>query len=238
MLRVGLTGGLGSGKSTVAAMLRSLGAAVIEADELGRALMEPGQSVYDAIVRTFGGVVLPDGRLNRPRLAKLAFEQGRLNDLNAIVHPAVIAAQQLWMADVFARDPDAVAIVESALIFEVERDARARGESEGVLANWRNRFDRILVLTAPDDVKVARYVARLAPTPEARAAAEHDARIRLARQIPDAEKAARADFVLANCGDLAALESQVRSIWRQLQSESRTRPTAAPARSNNSANPG
>ena len=93
MLRVGLTGGLGSGKSTVAAMLRELGAEVIEADELGRALMEPGQPVYAEIVRVFGPeVVGPDGRLNRARLAELAFQGGRLNELNAIVHPAVIAA--------------------------------------------------------------------------------------------------------------------------------------------------
>jgi dephospho-CoA kinase len=226
MLRVGLTGGLGSGKSTVAALLRACGAHVIEADELGRALMQPGQSVYAEIVRAFGPeVVLPDGRLNRPQLAKLAFEQGRLDDLNAIVHPAVIAAQQQWMDDLFARDPQAVAVVESALIFEVERDARARGEHEGgVLADWRHRFDHILLLIAPDEVKVSRYVARVATTPESRAAAERDARLRLARQMPDAEKAARADFVLENTGDLATLEARVHDIWQRLQAESRGRP--------------
>src|SRR5450631_4395760 len=101
MLKVGLTGGLGSGKSTVAATLRELGAHVIEADELGRALMEPGQAVYSEIVLAFGPqVVGPDGRLNRPRLAELAFHEGRLQDLNALVHPAVIAAQQRWMDEV------------------------------------------------------------------------------------------------------------------------------------------
>src|SRR5580692_5427782 len=105
MLRVGLTGGLGSGKSTVAAALRERGAQVIEADELGRALMEPGQAVYQQIVRTFGPeLVSADGRLDRPRLAKLAFKGGRLDELNSIVHPAVIAAQQQWMDGVFARD--------------------------------------------------------------------------------------------------------------------------------------
>src|SRR5947207_7477620 len=195
MLRVGLTGGLGSGKSTVAAALRELGAQVIEADELGRALMEPGQTVYEQIVCKFGPeVVAADGRLDRPRLAKLAFEEGRLDKLNAIVHPAVIAAQQRWMEAVFARDPAAVAVVESALIFEVERDARARGESEGMLASWRNRFDHIIVLIAPDEMKIARYAARIAEPGPAREASARDARIRLARQIPDAEKAARADF--------------------------------------------
>lgn len=238
MLRVGLTGGLGSGKSTVAALLRSLGAQVIEADELGRALMEPGQPVYAEIVRTFGPeVVLADGRLNRPRLAALAFNEGRLDELNAIVHPAVIAAQQRWMNDLFARDPQAVAVVESALIFEVERDARARGEDEGTLADWRRRFDRVIVLTAPDDVKVARYAARVATSPESRAAAERDARLRLARQIPDAEKTARADFVLVNTGDKAALEAQVRVLWGRLATESRTSAGPMPA-SNNSPTPG
>jgi len=172
-------------------------------------------------VRTFGpGVVGPDGRLNRPLLAKLAFEDGRLNELNAIVHPAVIAAQQRWMEQVFARDPAAVAVVESALIFEVERDARARGEHEGVLADWRNRFDHIIVLTAPDEVKVARYAARVADAGPAREAAERDARIRLARQIPDAEKAAHADFVIENTGDLAALRERVDAVWKRLEAES------------------
>ena len=224
MLRVGLTGGLGSGKSTVAARLRELGAQVIEADELGRALMEPGQAVYSDIVRAFGpDVVSPDRRLNRPLLAKLAFENGRLNELNAIVHPAVIAAQQRWMAEVFARDPAAVAVVESALIFEVERDARARGEHEGVLADWRNRFDHIIVLTAPDEVKVARYAARVADAGPARERAERDARIRLARQMPDAEKAAHADFVIENTGDLAALRERVDAVWKKLKTESNNR---------------
>jgi dephospho-CoA kinase len=226
MLRVGLTGGLGSGKSTVAAVLRQLGARVIEADELGRGLMEPGQAVYEEIVRVFGPeVVGPDGRLNRPRLAQLAFEGGRLQELNAIVHPAVIAEQQRWMDDVFARDPAAVAVVESALIFEVERDARARGESEGVLADWRNRFDHVIVVNAPDEVKVARYAARIAAPGPAREAAIRDARVRMARQVPDAEKAARADFVIENMGDLDALRAKVNSVWQRLKAGSNKQPS-------------
>jgi dephospho-CoA kinase len=161
MLRVGLTGSLGSGKSTVAAMLRALGAEVAEADELGRKLMEPGQAVFAQIVRVFGPEVIgSDGRLNRARLAELAFQGGRVNELNAIVHPAVIAAERRWTDEVFARNPAAVTVLESALIFEVERDARARGEQEGVLADWRRRMDRIVVVTAPDELKIARYAAR------------------------------------------------------------------------------
>lgn len=221
MLRVGLTGGLGSGKSTVADYLRELGAEVIEADELGRALMEPGRQVYAEIVNAFGPeVVSPDGRLNRARLAQLAFHGGRLNELNAIVHPAVIAAQQHWMEEVFARDPAAVAVVESALIFEVVRDARARGLQEGVLTHWRRRIDRIIVVTAPDEVKIARYVARISSEGAGREVAEADARMRLAHQIPDREKAARADYVLDNTGDIAQLHAQVVALWQRLKEES------------------
>jgi dephospho-CoA kinase len=216
MVRVGLTGGLGSGKSTVAAYLRELGAEVIEADELGRALMEPGQAVYDEIIAEFGPeVVAPGGRLDRPRLAELAFRGGRLDDLNAIVHPAVIAAQGDWMRQVFLSKPHAVAVVESALIFEVERDARLRGESEGVLAYWRRRFDRVIVVTASEETRIGRYVARLSPAGwDEKIAA--DAQARIARQLSDAVKVSRADFVLENTGDLANLRVQVDAVWRQL----------------------
>jgi dephospho-CoA kinase len=221
MLRVGLTGGLGSGKSTVAEILRELGAEVIEADELGRALMEPGQPVYAQIVRVFGPqVVNPDGWLNRAKLAVLAFQNGRVDELDAIVHPAVIAAQRRWMDEVFLRDPAAVAVVVSALIFEVERDARARGEQETVLAEWRRRIDRIVVVTAPDEAKIARYVARLSPSGVSREAAEADARARLAHQIPDAEKVARADYIIDNKMDIGDLRSQVKTLWQRLKAES------------------
>jgi len=251
MLRVGLTGGLGSGKSTVAGLLRERGAHVIEADEVGRRMMEPGQPVFNEIVRRFGpGVVRADGRLDRPRLAEMAFGEGRLEELNAIVHPAVIAAQQRWMEEIFARDPAAVAVVESALIFEVERDARARMAAQGeagagagddprslrrggrgdrghpvadVLADWRKRFDRVIVLTAPDEIKIARYVARICPDPAGRAAAEADARVRLARQMPDAEKAERADFVIENTGNLDELRVKVDAVWERLRAESEDR---------------
>ena len=235
MLRVGLTGGLGSGKSTVAAALRALGAEVIEADELGRALMEPGQPVFSSIVEHFGPeVVGPDGRLNRARLAEMAFEGGRLQELNGIVHPAVIAAERHWMEQVYARNPAAVAVVESALFFEVERDARARGEIETMLSNWMKHVDRIVVVTAPDELKIARFVARVCPTEVGREAgvpsdrssslgweaAEAAARSRLAHQIPDADKAARADYVLDNSGDKEALLAQVEELWPRLQADS------------------
>jgi dephospho-CoA kinase len=221
VLRVGLTGGLGSGKSTVSQFLRELGADVIESDELGRSLMEPGQPVYAEILRRFGSEVAePDGRLNRARLAQLAFEDGRVKELNAIVHPAVIEAQARWMEQVFARDPAAVAVVVSALIFEVERDARTSGDANNVFADLRRRIDRIAVVTAPDDAKIARYVARVSPAGANREAVEADARSRLAHQIPDAEKAARADYLIENTGDLASLRGQVEDLWQRLKAES------------------
>ncbi len=231
MLRVGLTGSLGSGKSTVASMLRAMGAEVIEADVLGRAMMQPGERVYDEIVRAFGPrVVAPDGELDRKRLAELAFAGGRLDELNAIVHPAVIAAQQQWMDDLFARDPAAVAVIESALIFEVARDAMRRGDRASVLADWRRRMDRVIVITAPDEVKIARYAARTAASPEQRAAAAADARRRLSHQIPDAEKAAQADFVLDNSGTIDQLRAQVAVVWERLKAENefRSNHSAAP----------
>lgn len=224
MLRVGLTGGLGSGKSTVAAMLRELGAKVVEADALGRTLMEPGQPVFAAIVERFGTEVTgPDGRLNRARLADLAFRHGRLQELNSIVHPPVIEAQARWMNEVFGRDPSAVAVIESALIFEVVRDAMARREKDSVLADWRRRIDRIIVVTAPDELKIQRYAARIQSTGGSGAgleAIEADARNRLAHQVPDAEKVAQADYVLDNSGDIESLRAQVQALWPRLRDES------------------
>jgi dephospho-CoA kinase len=221
MLRVGLTGGLGSGKSTVAQMLRELGAHVIESDELARALMEPGQAAYSEIAGIFGPeVVATDGRLNRARLAELAFKGGRVKELNAIIHPAVIEAQRKWMDEVFARDPAAVAVVVSALIFEVERDARAGGQAGAIYADLRKRIDRIVLVRAPDEEKIARFVARICPNGEGREKAEADARSRLAHQIPDSEKAPRADYVLENTVDIATLRVQVERLWAQLKAES------------------
>jgi dephospho-CoA kinase len=216
-------------------MLRELGAEVVEADELGRTLMEPGQPVFAAIVEQFGAeVVGPDGRLKRARLAELIFQQGRLQELNAIVHPAVIAAQQEWMERIFARNRSAVAVVESALIFEVERDARARRESEtvltgapgdrssslGSLADWHQRMDRVIVVTARDELKIARYAVRVRSSGVSLEAAEADARRRLAHQIPDAVKAANADFVIDNNEDAERLRAQVEALWPRLKIES------------------
>jgi len=113
VLRVGLTGGLGSGKSTAAQMFRAKGAYVLQADEIGRALMQPGQAVYAAIVERFGrGVVTFAETLDRTALAKIAFEDGRVEELNAIVHPATIARQAELIAEIGAKDKEARAGVQ------------------------------------------------------------------------------------------------------------------------------
>jgi dephospho-CoA kinase len=183
--------------------------------------MEPGHDVYRQIVARFGReVVNSDGHLNRARLADLAFRHGRLQELNAIVHPPVIEAQRRWMDEVFARDSRAIAVLESALIFEVVRDANARGEKDGILADLRRRIDRIIVVKAPDDLKIARYVARVAPNAADRSSIEADARNRLWHQVPDAEKVPQADYVLDNSGDIAALRAQVEALWPRLEAES------------------
>jgi len=214
MLRVGLTGGLGSGKSTAARLFAGHGARVLSADAIGRELMEPGQEVYAAIVAHFGaGVVMADGRLDRGALARIAFEDGRVEELNAIVHPATIRRQAELSEEIFSRDRSAVVIVESALILETKHGDDAGG--------WRRRFDRLILVTAPEEVKIARFVARGAGgdaiSAERREELEEEARRRLARQIPDEPKSPLCDYVLTNGGALKELEWQVDQLWPILQ---------------------
>jgi dephospho-CoA kinase len=208
VLRVGLTGGLGSGKSTVAAMLTALGAHVLSADEIAREQMQPGQPVFDAIARQFGPQVLrSDGSLDRPALASIAFNEGRLDELNAIVHPATLKRQEELAAEIFSRQPNAILIVESALIFETTHGN-----------GWRTRFDRMILVRATDQHKVERFVARtLAHTGSGNVARlEADARARLAKIIPDDRKAPLCDFVIQNDGTLDDLRQQVQHVWTRL----------------------
>jgi dephospho-CoA kinase len=197
-------------------------------------LMEPGQVVYHGIVAHFGdSVLLDDGRLDRSALARIAFAEGRVEDLNAIVHPAVIAWQAAWSREIFAKNPHAVVMVESALIFETNHTetsysetghsaAIRGGDSQGAGGTrWSRRFDRLILVTAPEEVKIARFVARsaagLALSAERRAELEADARRRLAQQIPDEQKSALCDYVLTNGGALTELEWQVDHLWPILQ---------------------
>ncbi len=213
MLRVGLTGDLGSGKSTVAAMLAARGAIILSSDEMGRAMMEPGQTVYAAIVATFGaGVVQPDGQLDRRELARLAFAEKRVEALNAIVHPAVIAEQASLIAEIAESKPDAIVVVESALIFSTKHAADGQP--------WHKRFDEVLIVTAPESVKIARFIERASAgkqlTAEERTTLETEARRRLLAQRSSTTHEDDG-IIIRNSGDKAALEVRVSDVWRALQ---------------------
>lgn len=218
MLRVGLTGGLGSGKSTVARMLAHHGAHILESDTIGRELMMDNHSgLRDALVATFGPQVLqPDGMLDRSVLARIAFSEGRVEELNAIVHPAVIARQAELIDAIAAEHPTAVIVVESALIFET-RHGGANG--------WRSRFDRIVLVTAPQAVRIERFVDRMAATPTgrevSREAHAQEACRRMSHQLSDEQKIALSDYVLSNNGTLADLQQQVDQLWPTLSEEAK-----------------
>jgi dephospho-CoA kinase len=212
LLRVGLTGGLGSGKSTVAAMLAARGAHVFYADEIGREMMRPGEPVYSAIVEHFGPeVVQASGELDRAALARIAFGQRRVEELNSIVHPAVIAKQAELAERVFERDVFAVVVVESALVFETKH-----GGPEG----WRSRFDSVVLVTASEETRMVRFVQRAgggSPSAEVRKELLAEARRRMSEQISEEEKIAASDFVLRNDGSPEDLEVQVDELWPVLR---------------------
>jgi dephospho-CoA kinase len=223
MLRVGLTGGMGSGKSTAARMFAAKGAHVLSADEIGRELMQPGKAVYAAIVERFGpGVVKTDEAgaevLDRAALGRMAFGDGRIEELEAIVHPATIAQQAGLIAEVAAREPDAVVVVESALIFET----KFGGEG-----GWQKRFDRIILVKAAEELRIARFVARAsggrALGQVERMELEAEARWRMANQRNPERNAADCDFVLTNDGSVQELQVQVDGLWPELQAAAKGR---------------
>ncbi|HTC78045.1 MAG TPA: dephospho-CoA kinase [Terriglobales bacterium] len=199
MLRVGLTGGLASGKSLVAELFERRGARVIHADEIAHQLMAPGQAVHQQVVKHFGGqIVKADGSIDRAKLATLAFDGGRIAELNAIVHPAVIARQEQWMDEIAKENPQAVAMVEAALLME---------------AGVADRFDKIVVVTGGGQQRAPRFAARTGLSAE-QAAAEVARRMRA--QITEEEKAGRADYVIDNSGAPEATEQQVEKIYGEL----------------------
>lgn len=200
MLKVGLTGGVACGKSTVAKMFADLGAQVVDADSIAHELYRPGQDVYLELVKRFGQeIVKPDGDIDRAKLAAAAFDGGRVEELNKIVHPAVIRQQDRWMRELAAKDPYAVAVVEAALIFE---------------AGVEDRFDKIMVVTCKPEQKVTRYAERTGRN-EADARADVDRRTRA--QISDEEKARRADFVIDNSGSVEETRHEVQRIYAELK---------------------
>jgi dephospho-CoA kinase len=212
LLKVGLTGGIASGKSVVGEMFVKLGAHLIRADGIAHDLMQPGQTVYEQVVRRFGREILhPDGSINRARLASIAFgtpgdpTTPRVQELNAIVHPAVVKREDEWMEEVGRRDPGAIAMVEAALILE---------------AGVADRFDRLIVVTCGPEQRVQRLGARLGISAEG---ARAEVARRMAAQIPDAQKIKAADFVIDNSGSLDATEEQVRQVFTTLQRDASKR---------------
>lgn len=219
MLRVGLTGGLASGKSTVASLFARRGVHILNADQIGRELMQPGQPVYDAILAHFRGysdapqLTLPDGQLDRQALARYVLSTRKLDELSRIVHPPVVAEQERRTQQIFSRDPEAIVMVESALIFEADRAKTAPGFS--------HRFDKLILVTAPENIRLTRYTTRGSQSLSAEelAALEEDGRKRIAMQMTDQEKAPLCDFVIENSGSLEHLETEVETILKQLQVE-------------------
>jgi dephospho-CoA kinase len=205
LLRLGLTGGIASGKSAVGEMFVKLGAHLIQADAIAHSLMQPGQAVYEEVVRRFGRAILnANGTINRSRLAAIAFgtpggAPPRIKELNEIVHSAVVARENEWMEEIGGRDPNAIAVVEAALIFE---------------AGAAGRFDRLIVVTCHPDQRVLRFARRLGIS---EAAARAEVTRRVAAQISDEEKVKAADFVIDNSGSLDATEQQVKRVFAELR---------------------
>jgi dephospho-CoA kinase len=201
---------MASGKSVVGEMFVALGAHLLQADRLAHELMKPGQPVYKDVVRHFGREILDaDGSVNRSKLAELAFGTPadaakivpRIDELNRIVHPAVIRSQEEWMEAIGIQDRHGVAMVEAALILE---------------AGAGKRFDRLLVVTCSPEQRVSRFAARQKMDFES---ARKEVERRMAAQLPDEDKVKAADYVIDNSGSLEQTREQVRSVWEKLCAE-------------------
>ena len=196
MLNVGLTGGIGAGKSEVTRRFAALGAVVIDADAIAREVVEVGMPGLDSVVAEFGREVLAaDGSLDRAAVAALVFADPKARErLNAVVHPLVGQRVAELMAQVAATDPDAVVVHDVPLIVE---------------AGIRDRYDLVVVVDAPVDVQLDR-LTRL------RGMTGSDARARIAAQASREQRLEIADHVIVNDGDLAELDAQVTAVWDAL----------------------
>lgn len=203
MLKVGLTGGIASGKSTVSAMFRDLGCHVLDSDAITRELFEPGTSVNAAVAERFGPqVVGKDGRIDRKVLGEIVFNSPQLRQiLNSLVHPAIKQHQSEFLARVGGSDTRAVAIVEAALMVEV-----------GTYGD----YDKLIVVIASPSVQRERLRLRSGLTAE-------QIESRIASQMPMEEKIKVADFVIDNSGDLEATRRQVERVYEQLRSAANAR---------------
>lgn len=191
-MRVGLTGGVGSGKSTVARMFADLGAVVIDADAIAREVVEPGTPGFAAVVERFGaGIVRADGSLDRPALARVVFgDAAEREALNAIVHPLVGAR----MAELMQAAPD-----DAVVVWDVPLLVENRSAAD---------FDMVVVVEA----KLTQRLTRLA----ARGMSEQDARERIAAQATDEQRRAVADELILNNGDLDELRARVARVWDKI----------------------
>jgi dephospho-CoA kinase len=197
MLRVGLTGGIATGKSTVGAMFVELGCHLIESDQITHQLFEPGQGVHAAVVKQFGNRILaPDGTIARRILGDIVFKDPQARaKLNGLVHPAIIQRQQEWLQEMEARDPHGIAIVDAALMIEV--------------GTYKN-YDKVIVVTCSPEMQRERLRARSALSEE-----EIESRIR--SQMPSEEKIKYADFVIDNSGSIESTRVQVGTVYLQLR---------------------
>lgn len=190
-------------------MFVALGAHLVQADRIAHSLMRPAEAVYNEVVRYFGPEILnPDATVNRAKLAEAAFGSvadgagsrvSRITELNRIVHPAVLRRQNEWMDAVGRQHPDAVAMVEAALILE---------------AGAKDQFDKLIVVTCSEEQRVARFAVRQKLGYEA---ARAEVLRRMAAQLPDAEKIKAADFVIDNSGSMNHTREQVRRVWHELR---------------------
>jgi dephospho-CoA kinase len=191
-VRVGLTGGVGSGKSTVAQLLAGHGATVFDADAIAREVVETGTPGFDAVVAQFGtDIVAADGSLDRAALAALVFtDEGARRELNAIVHPLV---GERFAAQMAAAAPDSIVVYDVPLLVE---------------GNLAEGFDVVVVVEADQQTRVARLRKRGMP--------EQDARARMATQASDEQRRAVAHELINNDGDRESLETQVGELWERL----------------------
>lgn len=208
MLKVGLTGGIATGKSLVSGMFRELGVHTIDADEIAHDLMRPGEKVYDEVVRRFGTEVLnADGTVNRAGLAELAFDQKRprIYELNSIVHPGVIERYERWMAEIGRREPNAIMMLEAALLLE---------------AGLRRRFDCVIVVSCKPQQRIERWEKRLHVDSET---ARREVTRRMMAQAPDEAKIQAADYVIDNSGSVEETRKQVEKIHQALVSQAQVK---------------
>jgi dephospho-CoA kinase len=208
MPRVGLTGGIATGKTTVAAILRELGCHMIDADKIAHRLIEPGAAAYDDVVREFGrGILTADGRVDRKKLGTIVFaEPARLARLNAIVHPLVLDEQDRELDAIEAAEPHAIAVVEAALLIE----AGYAPKLDCLVVTWCTEEQQLARLTRQDARKDASGVAGRGLTVE-------QARQRIAAQLPNEEKRRLADEVVDCSASFEHTREQVVALVAKLK---------------------